>query len=225
MSESHACCLLDVNKVLIAQMLSLWPCPHCLYGLQKCASWHPPPCPTTLFNFFPIWWTECIKGCCSHQPLALSFVWNAAAMIPMEQYVSVHEGFTLNVHVQQWECSGQNLRCVHVCIFKLVVVHTPTSEGCIRQCFYLSNNNNNSSNKCLFKSIWAAKIFFGTAKLYLTSTGMSVNSGRSRPVLIGGPGWGRLFWWGAHTTQEKKTNPSFIQGIKTVFTISTRLIG
>lgn len=53
MSETHACCLLDVNKVLIAQMLSLWPCPYSLYSLQKCASWHPPPCPTTLFNFFP----------------------------------------------------------------------------------------------------------------------------------------------------------------------------
>ena len=52
------------------------------------------------------------------------------------------------------------------------------------------------------------------------------HSGGSRPVLIGGPGWGRLFCWGAHTNQEKK---SFRQGIskklKTVFTISTVLIG
>ena len=38
-------------------------------------------------------------------------------------------------------------------------------------------------------------------------------SGSSTPVLIGGPGFGRLFCGGANTTREKKTNPSFRQGI------------
>ena len=54
---------------------------------------------------------------------------------------------------------------------------------------------------------------------------LSQDSGGSRPVLIGGPGWGRFFCWGAHRTQEKKTNPSFRQGIGLVFTISAILIG
>ena len=38
-------------------------------------------------------------------------------------------------------------------------------------------------------------------------------SGSSTPVLIGGPGFGRLFGGGANTTREKKTNPSVRQGI------------
>ena len=41
-----------------------------------------------------------------------------------------------------------------------------------------------------------------------------LSRGGSRSVLIGEPGWGRLFCWRAHTTQEKKkTNPLFRQGL------------
>ena len=36
-------------------------------------------------------------------------------------------------------------------------------------------------------------------------------SSNSRPVLIGGPGWGQLFCEGAHTTRKKRINPSFRQ--------------
>ena len=47
-------------------------------------------------------------------------------------------------------------------------------------------------------------------------------SGGSRPVLIGGPGWGRLFCKGAHTTPKKGQIP---HSDKAVFTVSAILIG
>lgn len=88
--------------------------------VQQCASWHLPPCLTTLFNFGNclVYCTDCINSRCSHQPLRLSSV--TAAVLHRNDALPTSifmKAFALTIYGLLWEWKGWDMRFVHVRTF------------------------------------------------------------------------------------------------------------
>ena len=95
-------------------------------------------------------------------------------------------------------------------------------------CFLKSGQTRRETHWLMQRCTRNSQVVWGRNAVFVSGVWWLWSSGSSGPVLIGGPGWGRLFVGGTYNPAKKVKIPHSDKGwmeLKTVFTISTILIG